>query len=1088
MPGSARAAMDDFGLEATSASLSNPLSGSHSDLETRFLIKGHGVLDERDDRLPWADLRRLAVELPPGLVGNPSAFPSCDEAALAMEGLNSEGAPQSEGCPQDAQVGVIEPGASGHYPPGALPVPLFNLTRPPGSTEILARLGFMGLANPDYVDLRLDPRRDYAVTATVDNVPSAFPVTGAYMTLWGVPTASSHDGERFNLPEAMSCGGPCSGPRPSTLPPTAFLSDPTACRPLGVGLEATSYQNEDGADYAFPSAGVIGDCQRTPFEPSLSVTTTTGSAGAPSGLDVRLDNPQPGLTNPNGRRSGDVREAIVALPQGVALNASVVDGLGSCSEEQIGVVRGERQIVNVGGQGAPVVLSLDGHRTAPLPAFATADTVRDALEALPGVGSGGVQVRGRRGGPWTVDFTAGSGGLDASPIAGIHGEMQQIVVEGGGGTFTLSFEGETTDPIGLGAQAPEVQAALDSLAGVPPGGVRVIGGPITPLGATTARSFDVAFEGPLADVDVPQLVATGSLTGWGSIEASTLTEAGLPVSTQVVQEGGSLAFDGAAPRCPESSKLASGVIRTPMLPGPLSAALYLADQGANPAGSMLAAYLVASGEGLLVKFPAKFELDPDTGAISATFSHLPQLPFSTIELHFKGGNRGVVTTPRRCGTYRSRYELLSWAGGPPTVGSAPLAIGSDCERRGLLVHFSAGSTNAVAGAFSSFGAQLTRPPTSDRVSRVSATLPPGLSAKLSGVAECSDSVLAGLGQTLGTANGELRRASCPVDSRIGFVSAGFGSGLPFFLQTGAAYLAGPYAGAPLSLALVVPAATGPFDLGNIVVRVAISIDPATGQVHLVSDPLPELVAGVPLELRDMRIMVDRPGFMINPTNCAATAVNGAVSDADGGSASVSDRFQVGDCAALPFRPRVKLGFSGPVLRNGHPKITVRLRSGIGDANLANAAFTLPPGELLDLHRIRALCGTDVPPERCPSASRLGYARLRSPLLEGSLEGPIYLREPAGRLPGIVVSLRSERFHLVLHGTTSAAAGQVTVTFRHLPDIPLSAGRITFAGARRGIIVNSESLCAGPRRAGIALSGQSGVRLELRPRADVGGLC
>lgn len=1087
---SARASFHDYGLEATSASLSSNQAGRHSDFETRLLFRGRGELDERGNRVPWANLRRLTVELPPGLVGNPGAFPTCDTAALVSqeEELPGGGAGPTESCSPDSQVGVIEPGAAGMFPPGAFKVPLVNLAHPPEAGNLVARFGFEVMGITGFIDMRLDSRRDYAVTATLDNAPGAFSVTGAYTTFWGVPTDHSHDYERFAAGRRLGCESPCSQQQPveSGLPPTAFLGNPTGCGEAEVGLAATSYEVEEGADYAFPDLGQITACSRPPFEPSISLTTTTPQAAAPSGLDVNLEIPQSSLTKPNALRSADLKEAAVTLPEGVSLNASSVDGLGGCSQREIGVERNERQILDVGARGAPVVLSLDGQASPPLPGFSSSVAVSSALEALPGVGPGNVAVTGRPGGPWTVDFGGGLRGRDVPPVSGVQSEMQQLVVEGGGGSYRLVYDGESTVPIDLKAQSAEVQSALEELAAFSPGDVSVSGGATSGIRGPIARAFDIAFEGSLSGADIDALTAAGSV-GIGILEATTLIEGGTAIETHTVKQGGSLTFDEDIPHCPDSSKVATGVIETPMVASPISASIYLADQGDNTSGSTYAGYLVAAGDGLLVKMPALMELDPVTGRVHVTFSNIPQLPLNKIELHFKGGDRGVITTPPECGTYDGRYELTPWSDAPPAVGTTRLVIDGSCHGNGLDIGFRAGSTSGVGGAFSSFHAQVTRSASSEPVKQVSVDLPPGMAARLAGVGRCPDAAFSRLQREPGTGGIEASMPVCPADSQVGSVEVGMGSGLPFYPQSGKVYLTGPYRGAPIGLALVMPALAGPFDLGNVLVRVAVSIDPETGRVHAESDPFPTLLQGVPLQLRDLRILLDRPGFMINPTSCGESAVTGAVSGPDT-TVGVTDRFELGDCANLGFNPQARLSFGGVTARNGHPSVRVELVPGAAQANIARASVSLPAGELLDLHRIRSLCDRRLPPERCPSSSKVGSASLWSPLIDAPLEGPIYLRSPSRRLPDLLADLRGDDLHLLIHGHLASSPGRLRLRVPSLPDYPFSKAVLSLSGGAAGLFVNSESLCAHPGGAEAAFIAHNGRSFRLIPRTRLAGSC
>jgi hypothetical protein len=304
----------------------------------------------------------------------------------------------------------------------------------------------------------------------------------------------------------------------------------------------------------------------------------------------------------------------------------------------------------------------------------------------------------------------------------------------------------------------------------------------------------------------------------------------------------------------------------------------------------------------------------------------------------------------------------------------------------------------------------------------------------------------------------------------------------------AAYLAGPYKGDPYSLVFKVPVQAGPLDLGTVVMRAAIKIDPNTAQVSVSSDPLPQILQGIPLDYRRIHVNLNRPGFMLNPTSCTEQVVTSTIVAPNGGAATPASRFQVSDCGGLRFKPRLSLHLSGGLARNGHPAVRAVLRARPGEASLAGASFTFPAGELLDTRHIRALCGRRLPVERCPRASRLGSARLWSPLLNRPLQGPIYLREPSRGLPDLLADLRAEGVRILLHGHTAAPGRRLRFRFRALPDVPLSRAAFKLAGGRRGIIVNSEALCAGTRRARAAVRAHNGKRRTLRPRLRVRGRC
>jgi hypothetical protein len=660
--------------------------------------------------------------------------------------------------------------------------------------------------------------------------------------------------------------------------------------------------------------------------------------------------------------------------------------------------------------------------------------------------------------------------------------VQRLALRAEGGSYTLGFNGESTEALPVDAAAEDVQRSLEALTEIGAGGIEVTGERVE-----KGSVFRIVFVNGLAGTDVPQITASGSLAGLGSFVKSDLLEEGCSaVATRTVENGGELRFDGAPPACPEAAKIAAGSITTPLISGPLRASVYLATEGENPFDSTYGAYLVASGEGVVIKIAGWLEVDPATGRLVVGFEGIPQLPISDLDLRFKGGSRGVVTTPSRCGSYRSQYELVPWSGGPPAHGGSEFAIDEACGPADASPGFRAGSMSGVGGAFTSFAMQVTRGAELAPLERISVALPRGLTANLAGVPRCPGSVIDAL--TGASTQLDAAGATCPADSEIGSVVAGLGSGAPFYVRSGKLYLAGPYAGAPLSMVVVAPAVAGPFDFGTAVVRVAVWFDAGSARARAVSDPIPTSLDGVPLELRDLRVIVDRPGFATNPTNCNGQSVDGGLQLADGSTFSVSDHFQVGECAALGFTPRLALRLSGRVARNGHPALKAVLRERPSQARIARASLILPATELLDEGQIRRACkpaeyaAGEGGGELCPSGSIYGFARAYTPLLEQPLEGLIYLRSNEGErdLPDMVASLRGGiRGDLVAH--TDSAHGRIRYAFVGLPDVPLTKLVLTMYGGRRGLLVNTTNLCRAKPRVRAAFRAHNGRRYGINPR-------
>jgi hypothetical protein len=539
-------------------------------------------------------------------------------------------------------------------------------------------------------------------------------------------------------------------------------------------------------------------------------------------------------------------------------------------------------------------------------------------------------------------------------------------------------------------------------------------------------------------------------------------------------------LDSSAPvACPASSRIGLVELATPLLENPMEGSVYLAEQGDNPFGSTLAAYIVVEGEGALIKLPGKIDADPQTGRLTATFDDNPQLPFTDLMIDFFGGQNAALVSPKACGTYAVVAELTPWSGTGTVTRTSSFTVasgpnGGPCPSGGFDPKLSAGTVNPIGGSFSPFLLQLSREDGMADMTGLDISLPPGLLGKLAGVPYCPDAALAGIPTGEGSGAAQIAGSSCPAASQVGTVGVGAGAGSnPVYVNTGKAYLAGPYKGAPLSLAVVTPAVAGPFDLGNVVVRTALYVNPATTQVRAVSDPLPTILAGIPLNLRDVRVNLDRDGFTLNPTSCDPMSVAGHISGAGGIAAAVWQRFQAASCAGLGFKPRLSVRFSGPTHRGAHPKLKAVLAPRPGDANLEKAVVTLPETEFLENSHIRTICTRpQYAADQCPAASVYGYAKAWTRLLDQPLQGPVYLRSSDNKLPDLVASLDGQ-IHLDLPGRIDSVDSRIRATFRGLPDAPVSKFVLTMQGGKKGLLVNNTQLCGIKPRISVGFDGQNG---------------
>jgi hypothetical protein len=540
--------------------------------------------------------------------------------------------------------------------------------------------------------------------------------------------------------------------------------------------------------------------------------------------------------------------------------------------------------------------------------------------------------------------------------------------------------------------------------------------------------------------------------------------------------------------CPDSSKIGSVQIETPLLEEPVQGSVYLAAQKDNPFNSLLALYIVAKGPGVILKSAGRVEADPQTGQLRTVFDNLPQLPFAHLHVGLFGGPRAPLITPPACGTFAAEAAMTPWSGNPAVDQASPFEIskgpsGTACPPKPAPFDpkLSAATKSPLAGAFSPFALRLHREDGTQRLAGVQLTLPPGLTGRLAGIPYCSDAALGSIPTGEGTGAAQLASPACPAASQVGTVTAGAGAGPnPFYVQTGKAYLAAPYKGAPLSLAILTPALAGPFDLGNVLVRTALEVNEETAQITAVSDPLPTILDGIPLDLRDVRVNMDRPGFTLNPTSCDPMAFEGTASGTEGAAANLSERFQVGNCAALGFKPKLSFRLKGKTNRGANPALRATLTMPKGGANIARAAVTLPHSEFLDNAHIGTVCTrVQFAADRCPAKSIYGHARAITPLLEAPLQGPVYLRSSDNELPDLVADLGGQ-IEVVLDGRIDSVNGGIRNTFEVVPDAPVSKFVLTMQGAKKGLLENSTDLCAATHRASVRFEGQNGKVAESSP--------
>jgi hypothetical protein len=542
------------------------------------------------------------------------------------------------------------------------------------------------------------------------------------------------------------------------------------------------------------------------------------------------------------------------------------------------------------------------------------------------------------------------------------------------------------------------------------------------------------------------------------------------------------------PSCPSSSRLGTVSIKTPLLEEELEGDVILAKQTENPFGTLLAMYLAIKGPGFYLKLPGKVEANPDTGQLTASFADTPQLPFEHLQLSLRGGANAPLVTPPACGTYSTQVEMTSWASPTPVSMTSPMTIDEGCGAGGFAPGLEAGTVNPSAGGSSPFLLRVTRNNGEQNIAAIDATLPKGLLAKLAGVPVCGDGLAAA--------------GACPASSQIGTTTVGAGAGgNPLYIpEPGkaptAVYLAGPYKGGPYSIVVKVPAQAGPFDLGNVVVRAAIYIDPHTAQVTVASDPLPQILEGIPLAYRDIRVEINRNDFTINPTSCEPMKVDSTIFSATGASATPSSRFQAADCSKLAFKPKFTVSTQAKSSRANGASLDVKLTSGPSQANVGKVVVQLPkqlPSRLTTIQKACLAATFAANPASCPVGSLVGAATAVTPILAHSLSGPAYLVSHGGAaFPDLVVVLQGEGITVDLTGAINIHDSITSSTFATVPDVPITSFELKLPTGPHSALTATlpasakGSLCGQKLVMPTTIAGQNGAQIKQSTKITVTG--
>ncbi len=669
---------------------------------------------------------------------------------------------------------------------------------------------------------------------------------------------------------------------------------------------------------------------------------------------------------------------------------------------------------------------------------------------------------------------------------------------------TLNVQPETTradEPSGYGFEieipqnessfSPGTPELKDATVTLPPG---------VSVSPAAADGLDACEATGPHGIDIP----TGAYTS-GENAAGVRERVG-----EEVGEGETIGPDGfahlAAGHCPSASTVGTVELTTPLLGSPLEGHVFLGQPGCGGEGqagcteadaadgNLVHVYLEAAGSGVVVKLPGSVSLNSSTGQLTATFTENPQLPVGRIALHLDGGPRASLANPLACGVATTTTDLSPWSSPFTPDGTPASSFAVDWDGRGgaetpcpasppLTPTVSAGTVSPAAGAFSPFTFTLSRGDRQQYLSRLSVTMPPGLLGMLSSVTLCGEP--------------QAAAGTCSSASEIGMTTVAAGPGTHPFWITGRVYLTTGYGGAPFGLSIVVPARAGPFNLSDVVVRAAISVDPDTSVLTVTSDPLPQIVDGIPLRIQTVNVDVNRPGFTFNPTNCEAHQVTATVAGSLGATAHVSSPFAAAGCRNLPFSPKLTVSTQARTSKANGASLVAKLAFKQDQANSRSVAVSLPrqlPSRLTTIQKACPAAMFEANPATCPVASLIGIAKVTTPVLPVPLSGPVYLVSHGGAaFPDLVLILQGD--NVSVQQTASifiSRSGITSSTFANIPDAPLTSFELSLPEGPHSALTATlpasakGSLCGTTLTMPTTITGQNGAQIKQSTRIAVSG--
>jgi hypothetical protein len=1011
-----------FGACDFSTSVSSTQAGAHADFTTSF------DLQTNDLGNPIGQLKNVAVTLPPGEVGNPQAIPQCTDNEF-----------QDFNCPADSQVGVIEP----------------SIITAAGSQTSLTAATF----GPTKLKTNVGPCSGLCdtVSFTVGSVNGI--QLGDYLTICGVsgPGCDTGPGGQAEEVTVLTID-------PSTNTITALTGGPVkgTCGPDTSLPTSVDFCPLSGMYYEHLAGDQV-------FDSTIYVGNSAGFEGYEGGNNITIGTPG----------TPDYESDTVAFYPGTSNKLELNDPL-----------------LHTHAAGEPVV-HLATTDTAPVPIFNMQPDPGHVATLAATLLIATIVVEVDAHSPGTSDCIGSTCGLTAT----LSEANSLLTLEG----TSLTLWGVPGDPshdsqrcgeIGESCQPTAVSlapfmtnptscatpmrssvtvdsfentsASRDAVDPAPTGCSLLAMSPTLSVAPDTSQADTPA--GYDIDLGVPQNEQPYSVATPDVQNVSITLPQGTALSPPVANGlQGCTDAQFAADSCPNASKVGTVSITTPVLPDQLTGSVYI---GSPTPSQMYRLFIDASGDNVTLHLSGQALPNPSTGQLTTTFDQNPELPFSDLNVKLFGGPLAALANPESCGAFTTTSDISSYSGGPDATPSSSFNI-TGCSSDPFSPTFTAGTTNATAGAFSPFSLTFSRGDSDQEFSSITATLPPGLFAKIAGVTQCS--------------NADANAGTCPASSQVGTATVGSGAGSQPLFLTGSVYLTGPYNGGAYGLATVVPAIAGPYNLGTVVVRQSLRIDPNDAHVTAVSDPFPTILDGVPLRIKTVNLSLNRPDFIVNPTSCGPMQIGATITSVDGATDTTSSPFTVGGCGNLPFFPSlgIKLTGKGQTRSGKHPTLNATVKVGSGQANISSAKVVLPLSLALDPNNTKVVCSVaDAAAINCPSNTIVGSVTATSPLLPDPLKGDVYLvqgirtnaqGQQIRTLPSLLVPLKGD-IDLNLHAQTSVSNGQLVSTFSGVPDAAVSNFQLTINGGSKGILVvtgRGKNICKGSQVATGSLTAHSG---------------